>query len=136
MQKKMYQLVKKDEDGFKLYEQGNYYFKDDELDIAIDYFKASAILNSSYRPYRMIAKCYEKKLDYKNKFLFLKKAYEASSIQDIVAKEYAESLIEQNKLTEAKRVLEETILRNPTYKQGRVLLDKINAIEISQGLII
>lgn len=126
MQEKISQLVDRMEKGLQLYKKGMDFFKDNDFEVAEEYFKKSLSIYEDYKSYRMLSKIYDKRQDYENKFLYIKKSYETSDIQDPVAKEYAEMLIERNLLDEAEIILNKTLLRNKTYKPAQQLLKIID----------
>lgn len=126
MQHKLSPAVEKIEIGLQLYKKGMYFFNADEFELAEEYFKKSLSVWEDYKSYRMLSKIYNKKQDYENKFLYLKKSYETSEIQDPVCKEYAEILIERNQLDEAEIILNKILYRNKTYKPAQKLLKIID----------
>jgi hypothetical protein len=55
-------------------------------------------------------------------FAFLKKSYELSGVQDGIASDYAEALVEKGEKDVAIYVLKEILSRNKTFKRAKVLL--------------
>lgn len=121
--------VERIEESFKLYQKGLVHYNNNRISLAKDYFLSSLVLFKDYKPYRMLSKIYDKQGDFDKKFFYIEKSYHSSTIQDVVGKEYAEMLIEKNKIDEAISILKKIISRNKTYKPGIILLEKIKEID-------
>lgn len=121
--------VERMEESFRLYGIGWNHYHEKRVELARDYFLASTMLWNDWKPYRFLAMIYAAQGDNEKKFLYLEKAYQASEVQDIVGKEYAEALLEKGHTEQAKSILEKILARNVTYKPGKVLLEKINHLK-------
>lgn len=127
--KKRSEEVERIEESFRLYGMGWNHYHEKRMELARDYFLASILLWNDWKPHRFLAMIYAELGDNEKKFLYLEKAYQASGVQDIVGKEYAEALLEKGQIEQAKSILKKILARNATYKPGKVLLEKINHLE-------
>lgn len=94
---------------------------------AIKYFLASLKIGIHYKTYERLYECY-KSINQKDRAsYYLALAYKTNPKSDKVSFEYAKILIDENELNKAKELLLEILKRNPSYKQAKILYEKIGS---------
>ena len=104
--------------GLEQYEKGNY-------SAAIEYFEQSNNIEEHFKSYERLFRCWKELGNKEKEKSCIEKAYEMNPRNDKTAFEYAKFQAEEGNITLAKKVLEELIDRNPTYKKAREMLENM-----------
>lgn len=96
---------------------------------AIDFFEKSDSISEHYKTYEKMFLCWKKLDEHSKAYECLKKSYHLNPTSDKVSVMYAEELSERMDLETARKILSETLKRNPTYKPDEKLLDTISRKE-------
>jgi len=108
-----------------LYFEGRQMMEQGKPDLALNLFKKSLDYSEHHKTYHLISKIYNDIGDKDKSFNMLQKSYELSGVQDGIACDYAELLIERGKSDEAGKILIDVLRRNTTFKKAKTLLDAL-----------
>lgn len=110
------------------YYQGVKEMKNENYSAAVESFKISDMYYTHFKTHERLYQCYIKLGLEEETFDSISKAYELMKNNDAVSCEYAQMLIEYKKdHSSARKILSDTLKRNPTFKRARILLDSISA---------
>jgi len=111
--------------AIELYLEGTQEFKDGNYELALQFFDESLLLVKHGKTYQCKADTLEK-LGYKDEaFKFIRLAYGESPTNDLIAKKFAEYLIYNNNINDAKEILNKILLRNPSYMPAQHILNNL-----------
>lgn len=111
----------------------NYYAGREKLDNAyyaeaIEFFKASIELEEHFKPHECLYRCYAALNEPEKAFENISAAYRLNSKNDKVALGYAKALADHKKgVAVARNILLEILIRNPSYKSAKKLLNELSA---------
>ncbi len=112
--------------AYENYLAGNSFFKNQDYTSAIHYFTLSCDAEPHFKTYEKLYLCYRALNNTDMAFNCINKAFDINGKNDKVAFEYAQLLISyKNDLTEANKILENILERNPSYKPAKELLNRI-----------
>jgi tetratricopeptide (TPR) repeat protein len=101
--------------GRNLLEQG-------KINEALESLKKSLELRNHFKTLAQISVCYDKLGLADLAFKYLELGYKANPRNDKVAYDFAEKLKDNNRITEAKEILESILSRNLSYNKAKILL--------------
>jgi len=111
--------------SIELYFKGMEEFKIGNYELALQIFDDSLLILTHGKTFQRKAETLEK-LGHKNEALrFMALAYAANPLSDIIAKKFAEYLIDANNTDDAKEILDKIILRNPSYMPATKILSAL-----------
>ncbi len=114
-----------EKDNYYYYRLGDEYLSKKEYQNAIKYLIISLKIQIHCKTYEKLYECYNgiNQKDMARQFLTL--AYNTNPKSDKVSFIYAKALIKENELDKAEGILLETLKRNPSYKQAKILYEKV-----------
>ena len=117
-----------EKDSYYYYRLGDEYLSKKEYQNAIKYLIISLKIAIHYKTYEKLYECYNgiNQKDMARQFLTL--AYNTNPKSDKVSFIYAKALIKENELDKAKEILLEILKRNPSYKQVKILHEKLDIV--------
>ncbi|MDE6731262.1 MAG: hypothetical protein K2J77_00100 [Oscillospiraceae bacterium] len=110
----------------------NYYAGRELLDNAryaeaIEFFNASVELESHFKPYECLSRCYAALNEPEKAFACISAAYGLNKRNDKVALGYAKALANYKKDAAAARgILAEILIRNPSYNPAKRFLNELS----------
>jgi tetratricopeptide (TPR) repeat protein len=112
------------------YENSDYYyysfgdnlFKRGKINEALELFRKSLELCNHFKTLERISDCYDMLGLAEPALKYIELAYQANPRNDNTAYKCAEKLKSNNRIAEAKEILESILLRSPSYKKAKILL--------------
>ena len=114
----------RDEDGY-YYNLGKGALERGKIKEALEAFKKSLELRNHFKTLAQMSVCYDRLGLPDLAFRHLELAYKANPRNDKTAYDFAEKLRADNRIAEAKEVLEDLLSRNSSYKKARILLQTL-----------
>lgn len=114
-------------ESYDYYILGVDYLTKKEYHNAIKCFLVSLKTGTHYKTYERLYECYNGLNQKDRASYYLALAYKTNSKSDKVSFEYAKILVDENELRKAKELLLEILKRNSSYKQAKILYEKIGS---------
>lgn len=114
---------------YDYYNLGNESLENSDYKTAVDFFEKFNSISEHYKTYEKLFLCWKKLDEYSKAYECLKKAYQLNPKSDKLSVMYAKELSERIDFKTAKKILSETLKRNPAYKPVEKLLDTISRKE-------
>jgi tetratricopeptide (TPR) repeat protein len=113
-------------EGLRYYYRGTNLLDEGKINEALELFRKSLELENHFKTLEQISDCYDKLGLAEPALKYIELAYQVNPRNDHTACKFAEQLKNNNRLTEAKIILESILLRSPSRKKAQILLQSLN----------